>query len=37
MISHRETRFVPFAAELMYAVVSDVEKYPDSERQSVAV
>jgi coenzyme Q-binding protein COQ10 len=29
MISHRETRFVPFAAELMYAVVSDVEKYPE--------
>jgi coenzyme Q-binding protein COQ10 len=28
MISHRETRFVPFPAELMYAVVSDVEKYP---------
>ena len=28
MISHRETRLVPYAAELMYAVVSDVEKYP---------
>ena len=28
MISHRETRFVPYPAELMYAVVSDVEKYP---------
>lgn len=28
MISHRETRFVPYPAELMYAVVSDVEQYP---------
>lgn len=28
MISHRETRFTPYPAELMYAVVSDVEKYP---------
>jgi len=28
VISHRETRFVPYPAELMYAVVSDVEKYP---------
>ena len=28
MISHRETRWVPYSAELMYAVVSDVEKYP---------
>ena len=28
MISHRETRFVPYPAELMYAVVADVEKYP---------
>ena len=28
MISHRETRQVPFPAELMYAVVADVEKYP---------
>src|SRR3569832_214039 len=28
MISHRETRMVPYPAELMYAVVSDVEKYP---------
>jgi len=28
MISHRETRTVPYPAELMYAVVSDVEKYP---------
>ena len=29
MISHRETRSVPYQAELMYAVVSDVKKYPD--------
>ena len=28
MISHRETRVVPYPAALMYAVVSDVEKYP---------
>ncbi len=28
MISHRETRIVPYTADLMYAVVSDVEKYP---------
>ena len=28
MICHRETRQVPYPAELMYAVVSDVEKYP---------
>ena len=28
MISHRETRLVPYPAELMYAVVSDVEQYP---------
>jgi coenzyme Q-binding protein COQ10 len=28
VIAHRETRFVPYPAELMYAVVSDVEKYP---------
>lgn len=28
MIEHRETRLVPYPAELMYAVVSDVEKYP---------
>ncbi|MEO8301036.1 MAG: type II toxin-antitoxin system RatA family toxin [Rhizomicrobium sp.] len=28
MISHRETRFVPYPAELMYAVVCDIEKYP---------
>jgi coenzyme Q-binding protein COQ10 len=29
MISHRETRTVPYPAELMYAVVADVEKYPE--------
>lgn len=29
MISHRETRSVPYPAELMYAVVADVEKYPE--------
>ena len=28
MISHRETRQVPYPAELMYQVVADVEKYP---------
>jgi coenzyme Q-binding protein COQ10 len=28
VISHRETRFVPYPAALMYEVVSDVEKYP---------
>jgi len=28
VISHRETRVVPYPAALMYAVVSDVEKYP---------
>jgi coenzyme Q-binding protein COQ10 len=28
MIEHRETRFVAYPAELMYAVVSDVENYP---------
>ena len=29
MISHTETRSVPYSAQLMYAVVSDVEKYPE--------
>ena len=29
MPSHLETRFLPYAAERMYAVVSDVEKYPE--------
>ena len=29
MISHQETRIVPYSADLMYAVVSDVQKYPD--------
>ena len=28
MISHHETRIVPYPAELMYRVVCDVEKYP---------
>jgi coenzyme Q-binding protein COQ10 len=28
MIRHHETRFVPYPAALMYAVVSDVENYP---------
>jgi len=28
VIEHRETRLVPYPAELMYAVISDVEKYP---------
>jgi coenzyme Q-binding protein COQ10 len=28
VIAHRETRIVPYPAELMYAVVSDVESYP---------
>jgi coenzyme Q-binding protein COQ10 len=29
MIEHRETRIVPYTAELMYRVVSDVERYPE--------
>jgi coenzyme Q-binding protein COQ10 len=29
VIAHRETRMVPYPAALMYAVVSDVEKYPE--------
>jgi coenzyme Q-binding protein COQ10 len=29
VISHHETRLVPHPAELMYAVVSDVERYPE--------
>jgi coenzyme Q-binding protein COQ10 len=29
VISHRETRSVPYPAALMYAVVADVEKYPE--------
>ena len=29
MIAHRETRTVPYSAELMYAVVSGVEQYPE--------
>ncbi len=28
MISHRETRFIPYPAALMYRVVADVEQYP---------
>jgi len=28
MASHSETRLLPYAADLMYAIVSDVEKYP---------
>jgi coenzyme Q-binding protein COQ10 len=26
---HRETRIVPFTADVMYAVVADVERYPE--------
>ena len=29
MIAHRETRTLVHPAALMYAVVSDVEKYPE--------
>ncbi len=29
MTAHRENRIVPYTAELMYAVVADVERYPD--------
>jgi coenzyme Q-binding protein COQ10 len=29
MIAHRETRIVPYTADLMYRVVSAVEKYPE--------
>ncbi|MGB8601791.1 MAG: type II toxin-antitoxin system RatA family toxin [Rhizomicrobium sp.] len=29
MAVHRETRLVPYAADLLYAVVADVERYPD--------
>jgi coenzyme Q-binding protein COQ10 len=28
VISHREKRVVPFAADLMYSIVADVEQYP---------
>ena len=28
MISHSEKRLVPYAADLMYSVVADVEQYP---------
>lgn len=29
MTAHRESRVVPYPAELMYAVVADVERYPE--------
>jgi coenzyme Q-binding protein COQ10 len=29
MISHRESRIVPYPAALMYGVVANVEKYPE--------
>ena len=29
MIEHSETRIVPYTADLMYAVVADVERYPE--------
>lgn len=29
MTEHSETRIVPYAADLMYAVVADVERYPE--------
>ena len=29
MIAHRETRIVPYTADLMYRVVADVERYPE--------
>jgi coenzyme Q-binding protein COQ10 len=29
MIAQRETRIVPYTADLMYRVVADVEKYPE--------
>lgn len=29
MPSHSETRILPYSADLMYAIVSDVEKYPE--------
>jgi coenzyme Q-binding protein COQ10 len=28
VISHRESRLVPYSADLMYSIVADVEKYP---------
>ena len=28
MPNHSETRFVPYTAQLMYEIVSDVERYP---------
>jgi coenzyme Q-binding protein COQ10 len=29
MIEHHESRIVPYTADMMYAVVADVERYPD--------
>jgi len=29
VIEHSETRIVPYAADVMYAVVADVERYPE--------
>lgn len=29
MISHRESRIVPYTADVMYRVVADVERYPE--------
>jgi coenzyme Q-binding protein COQ10 len=29
MTTHRESRVVPYTADLMYAIVADVEKYPE--------
>ena len=29
MAEHSETRFLPYSADLMYAVVADVERYPE--------
>ena len=29
MTEHSETRIVPYTADLMYAVVADVERYPE--------
>ena len=29
MTSHSETRLLPYTADLMFAIVSDVEKYPE--------
>ena len=29
MTEHSETRFVPYTVDLMYAVVADIERYPE--------